>query len=173
MRAALLGLLRQSQNASRIPCKIADRGIELREGYFHAGTLEYGCTHQIANVRRENCARCVDLFIERFLEGRADPVKACESVKGRISLLNFRTAILAFSSERSSWQFPFQRAVPDKTRAAAREIPPATRQGPAGILDFSARRGILAAPACAFQTAASRRVQGPAESGKTENAANS
>jgi hypothetical protein len=34
--AALLRLRRQDQNASRIPCKIADSGIELSESYLHA-----------------------------------------------------------------------------------------------------------------------------------------
>jgi hypothetical protein len=35
---SLLGLLRQAQDARAIPCEIANRGIELRERYFHART---------------------------------------------------------------------------------------------------------------------------------------
>jgi len=37
-----LRLLRQLQNARGIAREIANRGIKLREGYLHAGTLEYG-----------------------------------------------------------------------------------------------------------------------------------
>jgi len=59
----LPGLFRQTQNASRIPCKIANRGVELREGYFHAGTLEYGCSRKIANVRRKVCALFISTVI--------------------------------------------------------------------------------------------------------------
>jgi len=38
IRSSLLGLLRQAQDASGIPCEIANGGIELRERYFHART---------------------------------------------------------------------------------------------------------------------------------------
>jgi len=34
--SALICLRRKTQYARRIPCKIADSGIELSEGYFHA-----------------------------------------------------------------------------------------------------------------------------------------
>jgi hypothetical protein len=34
--ASLLGLRRKAQDASRISCKVAYRGIELSESYFHA-----------------------------------------------------------------------------------------------------------------------------------------
>src|SRR6266481_4370135 len=47
--AALLGLRRQAQDASRVPCKVANCWIELSERYLHARTLEYGRNSQIAN----------------------------------------------------------------------------------------------------------------------------
>src|SRR5260370_1559812 len=46
--AARLRLLRQLQNARGIAREIANRGIKLREGYLHAGTLEYGRILKIA-----------------------------------------------------------------------------------------------------------------------------
>ena len=49
------GFLRQAEDASRISCEIPYRGIELRERYFHAGTLEYGCTREIANSVVTHC----------------------------------------------------------------------------------------------------------------------
>src|SRR6266487_1768738 len=47
--AALLGLRRQAQDASRVSCKVANCWIELSERYLHARTLEYGWNSQIAN----------------------------------------------------------------------------------------------------------------------------
>jgi hypothetical protein len=40
IRSALLSLLGKRQNSRSISREIAYRGVELREGYFHAGTLE-------------------------------------------------------------------------------------------------------------------------------------
>jgi hypothetical protein len=54
---SLPGFLRQTQDASRISCEIAYRGIELRKRYLHAGTLEYGCTREIANSSEKGCVR--------------------------------------------------------------------------------------------------------------------
>src|SRR5580692_12364341 len=52
---SLPGFLRQTQDASRISCEIAYRGIELRQRYLHARTLEYGCPSEIANIRAFRC----------------------------------------------------------------------------------------------------------------------
>src|SRR6266851_5400271 len=52
VRSSLLGLSSQVQDASGIPQEIADGGIELRERYFHAGTLGYGGNPKIANIGR-------------------------------------------------------------------------------------------------------------------------
>src|SRR5260370_36750944 len=41
VRASLLGLPRQAQDACGIPCEVANGGIELRQRYFHARTLGY------------------------------------------------------------------------------------------------------------------------------------
>jgi hypothetical protein len=54
---SLPGFLHQAQDASRISCKIAYRGIELRKRYLHAGTLEYGCKREIANICAMSCVR--------------------------------------------------------------------------------------------------------------------
>jgi hypothetical protein len=56
IRPALLRLLGKRQNSGSISTEIAYRGIELREGYFHAGTLEYGRTPEIANAGVNICA---------------------------------------------------------------------------------------------------------------------
>src|SRR5260370_31329707 len=50
VRSSLLGLPRQVQDACGIPQEVADGGIELRESYFHAGTLGYGRNPKIANA---------------------------------------------------------------------------------------------------------------------------
>src|SRR5579863_9133741 len=47
------GFLRQAQDASRISCEIAYRGIELRQRYLHARTLEYEGVREIANTGRD------------------------------------------------------------------------------------------------------------------------
>jgi hypothetical protein len=52
----LLRLLRKRQNSGCISTENAYRGIELREGYLHAGTLEYGRTPEIANRGVKVCA---------------------------------------------------------------------------------------------------------------------
>ena len=50
VRPSLFGLFRQAQDASGIPCEVANGGIELRERYFHARTtVEYGWNPKIAN----------------------------------------------------------------------------------------------------------------------------
>src|SRR3981189_2052537 len=46
----LVGLPRQAQDASGIPCEVANGGIELRERYFHARTLGYGWNAKIAII---------------------------------------------------------------------------------------------------------------------------
>jgi hypothetical protein len=56
-------LRRQAQDASRIPCKVADGRIKLRERYLHARTLEYGCAGEIANGNRTDGARCVEFGV--------------------------------------------------------------------------------------------------------------
>ena len=74
--ASLFGLLRQAQDASRISCEIAYGGIELRERYLHARTLEYGWRTRIANsgancpCRRSSCK--LDLTLpSRLLRNQA------------------------------------------------------------------------------------------------------
>jgi hypothetical protein len=57
----LFGLRRQAQDASRIPCKVADCRIKLRERYLHARTLEYGCEGEIANGNRTDGSRRIEL----------------------------------------------------------------------------------------------------------------
>src|SRR5579863_6657456 len=54
---SLPGFLRQTQDASRISCEIAYRGIELRQRYLHARTLEYEGVRYIANIHETRCAR--------------------------------------------------------------------------------------------------------------------
>src|SRR5260370_40491339 len=55
VRGSLLGLLRQDQDTSGIPCEVANGGIELREPYFHARTLGYGWNAKIANIGVPQC----------------------------------------------------------------------------------------------------------------------
>jgi hypothetical protein len=59
--ATLFGLRREAQDASCIPCKVANGRIELRERYFHARTLEYGCDDEIANGNPRDCVLSIEL----------------------------------------------------------------------------------------------------------------
>jgi hypothetical protein len=63
---SLPGFLRQTQDASRISCEIAYRGIELRQRYLHARTLEYGCEREIANTAEICCAWFIGNTLDSF-----------------------------------------------------------------------------------------------------------
>jgi hypothetical protein len=56
-------LRRHAQDASRIPCKVANGRIKLRERYLHARTLEYGCEGEIANGNRTDSALCIEFGV--------------------------------------------------------------------------------------------------------------